>query len=221
VTAPQDTDVTEGEEPVATGTEPDAIEAHEEPAEEAKDEAADVEPAGSDRKPSVMGRVRTGAARHWIAILLTIALLAAAAVTAWMFFGVYRQDRQTDASAIQSAINAASDGTVAILSYAPDTLDKDFSNAKSKLTGNFLSYYTQFTDQIVAPAAKEKAVKTQASVVRAAVSEIHPDSAVVLVFINQTTESKDRPDASFINSAVRVTLQKVNNGWLISAFDPV
>ena len=61
----------------------------------------------------------------------------------------------------------------------------------------------------------------QASVVRAAVSEIHPDTAVVLVFINQTTESKDRPDASFINSAVRVTLQKADGGWLISSFDPV
>jgi Mce-associated membrane protein len=214
VTAPQDIDVTEGDEPAATGVEPDAIEANEE-------EAAEPKPGGSDRNPSVLGRVRTGAARHWIAILLIIALLAAAGVAAWMFFAVYRPDRQTDGAAVQSAINAASDGTVALLSYAPDTLDKDFSNAKSKLTGNFLSYYTQFTDQIVAPAAKEKAVKTQASVVRAAVSEIHPDSAVVLVFINQTTESKDRPDASFINSAVRVTLQKVNNGWLISAFDPV
>ena len=113
------------------------------------------------------------------------------------------------------------DGTVSLLSYSPESLDKDFATAKSKLTGSFLSYYTQFTEQIVAPAAKQKSVKTQASVVRAAVSEMHPDSAVVLVFINQTTESKDRPDASFINSAVRVTLQKIDGGWLISSFDPV
>ncbi len=56
---------------------------------------------------------------------------------------------------------------------------------------------------------------------RAAVSEMHPDSAVVLVFINQTTESKDRPDASFTNSAVRVTLKKIDGAWLISSFDPV
>ena len=64
-------------------------------------------------------------------------------------------------------------------------------------------------------------MKTKASVVKAAVSEIHPDSAVVLVFINQTTQSADRPDASFINSAVRVTLKKVDDSWLISSFDPV
>ena len=44
---------------------------------------------------------------------------------------------------------------------------------------------------------------------------------MVLVFINQTTESADRPDASFVNSAVRVTMQKIGDGWLISSFDPV
>jgi Mce-associated membrane protein len=167
------------------------------------------------------GRVRQGARNHWVAITLALALVAAIALTAWMFFFVYRPDRQTDDAAVQSAVKAASDGTVALLSYSPDSLDKDFATAKSKLTGSFLSYYTQFTEQIVAPAAKQKAVKTQAAVVRAAVSEIHPDRAVVLVFINQTTQSKDRPDASFINSAVRVSLQKIDGGWLISSFDPV
>ena len=225
MTAKQDapeTDVTDGDKPDATGTEPDAI--------DKTPEAVDKEPDATDEKAKqastkpkrpVIGRVGGGARRHWIAVTLVVALIAAAGLTAWMFFAVYRPDRAMDDATAQSAIKAASEGTTALLSYSPESLDKDFATAKSKLTGSFLSYYTQFTEQVVAPAAKEKAVKTQAAVVRAALSEIHPDSAVVLVFINQTTESKDRPDASFINSAVRVTLQKVNNGWLISSFDPV
>ena len=185
-------------------------------------EAAAIEKEAPPKpKRSVVGRVRQGARRHWAALALALALVAAAGLTSWMFFFVYQPDRETDDAAVQSAIKAASDGTVALLSYSPESLDKDFATAKSKLTGSFLSYYTQFTEQIVAPAAKQKAVKTQAAVVRAALSEIHPDNAVVLVFINQTTESKDRPDASFINSAVRVTMQKIDGGWLISSFDPV
>ena len=108
-----------------------------------------------------------------------------------------------------------------MLSYSPDSLDKDFAAAKSNLTGDFLSYYTQFTEQIVTPAAKEKSVKTTASVVRAAVSEIHPDSATVLVFINQTTTSKENPDGAFAASSVKVSLKKIDDRWLISAFDPV
>ena len=200
-----DVDVTDGDEPTSIATEADAI----------------ATPATTKPKRDLVGRLRQGARRQWATIALALALVVAAGLAAWTFFFVYQPDRETDAAAADSAIKAASDGTVALLSYSPDSLDKDFATAKSKLTGSFLSYYTQFTEQIVAPAAKQKSVRTQAAVVRAAVSEIHPDSAVVLVFINQTTESKDRPDASFINSAVRVTMQKVDGGWLISSFDPV
>jgi Mce-associated membrane protein len=198
-------EVTDGDEPTSTAAEADAIETQ----------------APPKPKRAIFSRVRNGARRHWVGIALAVALVAAAGLTAWMFFYVYQPERQSNEDAKQSAVKAASDGTVALLSYSPDSLDKDFATAKSKLTGSFLSYYTQFTEQIVAPAAKQKSVKTQAAVVRAALSEIHPDSAVVLVFINQTTESKDRPDPSFINSAVRVSLQRIDGGWLISSFDPV
>jgi Mce-associated membrane protein len=208
-----DIDVTEADEPTSTATEAEAIDAQ--PSTKA------TTATKAERRAAIPGRVLAGARRQWAAIALTVALIAAAGATAWMFFFVYQPDKATNDAAGQSAIKAASDGTVALLSYSPDSLDKDFATAKSKLTGSFLSYYTQFTEQIVTPAAKQKSVKTEASVVRAAVSEIHPDTAVVLVFINQTTQSKDRPDASFINSAVRVTMQKINGGWLISSFDPV
>jgi Mce-associated membrane protein len=138
-----------------------------------------------------------------------------------VYFEKYRPDQQTNDAAATVALDAAKNGTVAMLSYSPESLDKDFATAKSHLTGDFLSYYTQFTERVVTPAAKQKAVKTSASVVRAAVSELHPDSAVVLVFINQNTSSKENPDGAFAASAVKVGLKKINDAWLISAFDPV
>ena len=121
----------------------------------------------------------------------------------------------------QQVAGAARDGTVALLSYAPETLDKDLANAKSHLTGEFLKYYSQFTDQIVAPAARQKGVKTEATVARAAVSELHADSAVVLVFVNQVTTSKDRPDPALATSSVVVKLTNTDGRWLISEFNPV
>lgn len=102
-----------------------------------------------------------------------------------------------------------------------DTLDQDFATARSHLAGDFLSYYDQFTQQIVAPAAKQKSLKTTAKVVRAAVSELHPDSAVVLVFVDQSTTSKDSPNPSMAASSVMVTLAKVDGNWLITKFTPV
>lgn len=103
----------------------------------------------------------------------------------------------------------------------PTRSTKDFATARSHLAGDFLSYYDQFTQQIVAPAAKQKSLKTTAKVVRAAVSELHPDSAVVLVFVDQSTTSKDSPNPSMAASSVMVTLAKVDGNWLITKFTPV
>ena len=119
------------------------------------------------------------------------------------------------------AINAARDGTVALLSYKPDTLNQDFAAAKSHLTGDFLNYYDQFTKEIVTPAAKEKALTTTAQVVGAAATELQPNSAVVLLFVNQATTSKERPDPAMASSSVLVSLTKVHGTWLITKFQPV
>jgi Mce-associated membrane protein len=156
-----------------------------------------------------------------VPLVLVLALLAAGALAGWLYFSEFRPDEQTDAAVAQSAVEAARDGTVALLSYKPDTLDQDFAAAKSHLTGDFQNYYDKFTKQIVTPAAKEKAVTTTAQVVGAAPSEVHPNSVVVLVFVNQVSTSRDRPDPAMASSSVLVSLTKVHGDWLITKFDPV
>lgn len=156
-----------------------------------------------------------------VPVILIVLLLISGGAAAWLYFTQYRPDKQTDAGVAAAVANAASDGTVALLSYSPESLDKDFANAKSHLSGDFLSYYNQFTEQIVAPAAKQKALKTNARVLGAAVQELHPNSAVVLVLVDQSTTSKDNPDPAMASSSVLVSLTRVNGAWLITKFDPV
>lgn len=169
------------------------------------------------RRAGLGGAIRT----RILPILLGTALTASAALAAVLYFTQFRVDKQTDDAAAQAAVQAATDGTVALLSYAPDTLDRDFSNAKAHLTGDFLSYYTDFTTKVVTPAAQQKKVKTTAKVVQGAVAELRPDSAVVLLFINQNTTSQEMPDGSFAVSSVKVGMTKDDGHWLISSFDPV
>jgi len=164
---------------------------------------------------------RWGLKRLLVPIVLAVFLLSSAGLATWAYLTQFRPDRQTDAAVAAATIKAASDGSIALLSYSPDSLDKDFAAAKTHLTGDFLDYYTQFAHDIVTPAAQQKAVKTSATVVRSAVSDLNPDSAVVLLFLNQTTTSKENPAGSFTASSVKVGLTKVNGAWLISAFDPV
>jgi Mce-associated membrane protein len=52
------------------------------------------------------------------------------------------------------------------------------------------------------------------------VVDLHPDSAVVLLFIHQTTTSKEKPEPILTANSVRVTLTKVNGSWLIAKFEP-
>lgn len=182
----------------------------------------DVAAAGPpDRPAGPVRRVLQGAGRFWVAITLVVLLAITGGVTAWLYVSQYKPDQATGAAAADTALIAAKDGTVALLSYSPETLNEDFSNAKTHLTGDFLNYYNQFTEQIVTPAATKKSVKTSAAIVNAAVAELNPESAVVLVFLNQTTTSTENPDGSFSTSAVKVGLTRVDDDWLISSFDPV
>lgn len=159
--------------------------------------------------------------RWLIPVLLAVLLAGSAGFATWAYFDLYVPDMQTNAMSSDAVLKAASEGAVAMLSYAPETMDKDFAKAKSHLTGDFLGYYTDFTQKVVTPAVKQKDVKTQATVARAAVSEMHPDSALVLAFINQVTVSKENPDGSFAQSAVKISMNKVDGNWLIAAFDPI
>ncbi|CPR11464.1 membrane protein [Mycobacterium bohemicum DSM 44277] len=156
---------------------------------------------------------------RWRPILLTVLLVCAVGFGAGYFYFVHRPDEQTDRAATHQVIKAASDGAVALLSYSPDTLDRDFANAKSRLSEDYLAYYQRFADQVVGPAAQRGQVTTTASVVKAAVSEMHPNSAVVLVFIRQKTTSTAKPEPVVTSSSLKMALVKVKGSWLIDKFD--
>ena len=165
----------------------------------------------------------TAPGRRWRwAVVLPVALLAASAVAcAGVYWFLFRPDQLSDDAAQQQAVAAAREGTEAVLSYSSDNLDKSLADAKSHLTGEFLDQYSKFTDDIVRPAVTQKGVKTEAHVARAAVSEMHPGTAQVLVFVNQVTTSKDRPSPALATSTVMVTLIRSGGQWLISEFKPI
>lgn len=193
------------------------------------EQPSDAEPAGEinsyQKQPGQLKRFGATSKKLFsgkaFAALLVFLMVVSLSLLGGLLWYWYRPDHATDMASAKAAITAASDGTVAVLSYSPDTLDRDFSFAKSHLTGDFLTKYDQFTQQVLAPAAKEKAVKTNAVVLRAAISDLHPESATVLVFVNQSTQSKDRPEPTLSSSSVTVTLTKANGKWLISSFNPV
>jgi Mce-associated membrane protein len=196
---------------------------------ESAHEDADAQNAGieavsvGEAPPDEMGaidRMVSGFLAHWGSLLLTAMVIAAVSLAVCLFFLQYRPDRQIDDAAARGAIQAASDGAVAALSYSSENMDHDFARARSHLTGDFLAYYDKFTKEVVIPTVQQKHLAQTATVVRAAVSELGPNSAVVLAFLNETTTGKDKPQPLITPSSVRITLTKVGDAWLISKLDP-
>ncbi|WP_169926033.1 hypothetical protein [Mycobacterium arosiense] len=118
------------------------------------------------------------------------------------------------------SVQAAREDAIALLSYHADTVDKDLTAARERLTGEFKDAYAELTRQVVVPGAKEKHISSIAKVSAAASVSATENHAVALVYVNQTvTIGAGAPTDT--QPVVRMTLDKVNGRWLVSRFDPV
>lgn len=182
---------------------------------DAAEPTEETEPAGEDAAPAKRSIEWPRVLAYGILPGLALVLALGAAFLKYQDNSV----RDGDSAAAES-VQVAKDSTIALLSYKPDTVEQQLSDARSLLTGDFQQAYTDLTTDVVIPGAKEKQISAVATVPAAASVEAEPNRAVVLVFVNQTVVvGADAPTDTA--SSVRVTLEKTGDRWLISGFDPV
>lgn len=192
---------------------------------EAADEAdlldVDETEAAEHAADAAEAPVERGSRFSWTRLLVVglpaLALIIALGVgyLKWLD-GTARESR----AAAETSVRAASESTVAILSYKPETVDRDLKAATDRLTAGFRQQYTQLVNDVVAPGAKQQHITAVATVPAAASVSATGKHAVVLVFVDQTTTvGNDAPTQT--TSSVRVSLENVDGRWLISQFDPV
>lgn len=129
------------------------------------------------------------------------------------------EDRDMPRAAAES-VRAATDGTIAILSYRPDTVANDLDGAQDRLGGSFKDSYIKLTHDVVIPGSRQQQISAVATVPAAAPVTASDRHAVVLLFVDQTvTKGGDPPTST--TSRVRVTLDKAGQRWLITGFDPI
>jgi Mce-associated membrane protein len=154
----------------------------------------------------------------WTRLLVPVLALILALGVGYLKWldGTARESR----AAAEASVRAASESTIAILSYKPESVDRDLKAAADRLAEPFRQQYTQLVNDVVAPGAKQQHIAAVATVPAAASVLATGKHAVVLVFVDQTTTiGNDAPTQS--TSSVRVSLEKVDGRWLISQFDPV
>jgi Mce-associated membrane protein len=185
--------------------------------------SADVSEDASDSEPTKRGdRDGRRGGIQWLRII-TYGILPGLALILAMAAGYLRwydsSARDTRLAASES-VRAASDGAVAMLSYRPDTVDRDLGAARDRLNGALKDSYSALIHDVVIPGSKEKMISATATVSAAASVSASPSHAVVLMFINQTILVGNDPPTNTA-SRVRVTLDDVDGRWLISSFDPI
>ena len=192
---------------VAEGDEPTPLDA----AEPTEPDDSVEEPSDADDQGIQWSRVLAYGVLPGVALLL--------ALTAGFLKYVDNSVRDNKTAGIES-VQAAKDSTVALLSYKPETVEKQLGDARSLLTGELQQSYTDLTTNVVIPGAKQQQISASARVPAAASVSADPNHAVVLVFVNQTVVIGTGAPSDTASS-VRVTLDKVGDKWLISKFDPV
>ncbi|OBI47043.1 hypothetical protein A5708_11700 [Mycobacterium colombiense] len=178
----------------------------------ATESSAEVQPkAERPRRPIVWSRLFA----YGILPALALVLALGAGYLKWSAGAV-----DDLARARAESVQAARDDAVILLTYHADTVDKDLAAARERLTGEFKDAYAELTRQVVVPGAKEKHISSVAKANAAASVSATTNHAVALVYVDQTvTIGAGAPTDT--QPVVRVTLDKVNDRWLVSRFDPV
>jgi Mce-associated membrane protein len=191
----------------------DAETIDETPSETADQASDDVDSAG--RVPSECGR-------RWVRVL-AFGILPAIALILGLAVGYAKwldSSLRSGYLARAESVRTATESTITMLSYKSDTVDKDLTAARDRLTGSFRDAYTQLTRDVVIPGSKQQKISAVATVPAAASVSATQNHAVVLVFVDQTTTFGDGPPTNTASS-VRVTLDRVGDRWMISDFTPV
>lgn len=190
---------------------------------EAPEAVAEVAPeAGPEAKRAHGGR--HGRRRSGVLAVVAwtlIGLLVAALVSVNVLLRMSNSDTTSTDRAGQAAISAATTRIPVILSYSYKTLDSDIATALSNVTGSFKNDYQSLLQSAVAPVATQKQITTKATVVGAGLVVAHRNSAIVLVFVNQSTTSTASKTPQLDGSRIRVGLTKVHGLWLVSSLSPV
>lgn len=154
----------------------------------------------------------------YLAVLGAVAVLAVAALGTGLFliWDQHRVDRARD-----EALTAASRTVVAMFSYEPGTVETELPKAADALTPDFREDYLKLINQAIVPGAKEKQLTVKATMQAGGVVSADPGHAVVLLYLNQLTTSKDSPEGQTTGTRVRVSLDKTDNRWLVAQVTPV
>ena len=150
-------------------------------------------------------------------VLMVLGLLAAVAVGLAAYFWTQSSEAEAAAQAQTRAPAAAERAAQAVLSYNFESLDADKDKAARFLTDDYRPDYVDTFDTLVAESAVDLRADVEAQVVASSVTRASPQSADVLLFVNQTTTSTaNNGEPQTALNRVTLDMQEVDGTWLVN-----
>jgi Mce-associated membrane protein len=156
-----------------------------------------------------------------LVIALAAAAVSAAALGGWQLTVKSRPLPADQVAERTAATDAAAKGMVAILSYSPGTVQQTLNAAEATLTRDLLDSFKQAFNQVIVPATQQHGTTVTAVVMSAGVQALTSDAAEIVLAVNQTTTTREKPDPTNVSNSMLVALTRVNGKWLINRFSVV
>lgn len=144
-----------------------------------------------------------------------VAVVLALGLTDWALV-VRRSNVVVGSPNSVSALAAAEVSVAQILSYDYRSYNADLVTAADASTGTFLKQLESVGKSLVGPTATTNHVVTTSVVTTGSVVSEHASQVVVLLAIEQLTESKLLKGTQRSASSVTATMQRVDDRWLVA-----
>jgi len=158
--------------------------------------------------------------RTKILVFVTAVVVVAAAVVAGINGYRYWDDKRSEQSRAD-AVAAATRTVSTMFTYDHETVDTELPKTAEQMAPEFRADYLELIEKAIIPGAKEKGLGVQATTQASGVVSADRAQAVVMLFLNQVTTSKDSPEGTSTGSRVRVSMDKIDDHWLVASVTPI
>ncbi len=177
-------------------------------------EIADTQAAATEISAGGDLVAEAGGVRRWALVgglaAMFGGLLAGTGILGWQVFDQHQID-----TAREDAQRAAVSYAQVLTSIDSDKVDENFQQVLDGATGEFKDMYSQSSVELRQLLIENKAT-AHGVVVDSAVQSATKNTAVVLLFVDQSVSNTKLPDPRIDRSRMKMTLEKVDGRWRAS-----
>lgn len=155
----------------------------------------------------------------WTVSVLTVVILVAGVVITTIT-GLHYRDTKLAEDARGEALDAGTHTATMMFGYQPDNVAQQVEQTKTLLTGPAQKEYDEIvTNTNLVVAVKDQQVKSEVTIQEAGVVNATRDTALILIFMNQSVTKGGKDLVSIEASRLEYSMERSGDKWLVSNID--